>query len=113
MTGQEIVAIVGGVVGAVGGAAAWRKTHAERDNLAVDTMKDVLEEVRKEMDREKAVRGRCEQRLIIMESELQTLRANLARAEVTLSVTTRKVNLLERWMRSQGATPDSIEGYPV
>lgn len=113
MTSQEIIAIIGGAIGAVGGAAAWRKTHAERDNLAVDTMRDVLADVKQEMDREKTVRGRCEQRLVVLESELQVLRTHLARAEVTLNVTTHKVNLLERWMRAQGATPESIEGYPV
>jgi septal ring factor EnvC (AmiA/AmiB activator) len=113
MTPQEAVAVAGGAVGAVGAIVAWRKTRAEHDNLAVDTMRDVLEEVRREMDRERADRSRCEQRLLTMESELKVLRSALIRAEVTLSVTTRKVGLLERWMRAQGANPEDVEGYPV
>lgn len=113
MTPQEAVAIIGGLAGVIGGWVAWTKSHAERDNLAVDTMRDVLEEVRVELVKEREQRGRCETRLEIMAAEIKTLRMQVVRTENQVDTFARKVVVLEHWVRAQGALPEGIDGYPI
>jgi hypothetical protein len=108
MTPQEIVAIIGGAAGVVGGWVAWTKSHAERDNLAVDTMRDVLEEVRQELVKERANRGRCESRLEVMAQEIKAVRMQLVRTEGQVEVQAGKVARLELWVRAQGHDPDGL-----
>ena len=111
MTPQEAVAIVGGLAGLIGGFVAWTKSHAERDNLAVDTMRDVLEEVRNELRKEQEIRHRCETKMEIMAAEIRAVRMQLVRTENQIDANARKVAVLETWVRAQGANPEGIDGY--
>jgi septal ring factor EnvC (AmiA/AmiB activator) len=108
MTPQEIVALTGGAAGLIGGFVAWTKSHAERDNLAVDTMRDVLEEVRDQLERERVTRSRCEERLEMMAQEIKSVRVQLVRTENQVEAQAGKVARLEAWVRSQGADPEGI-----
>jgi len=112
VTPQEILALAGGAAGIVGGWFAWTKSHAERDNLAVDTMRDVLEEVRSELVKERDQRGRCEERLEIMAQEIRAVRVQLVRTENQVESQAGKVARLEAWVRAQGADPEGIHRTP-
>jgi septal ring factor EnvC (AmiA/AmiB activator) len=108
VTPQEAVALIGGAAGVIGGWFAWSKSHAERDNLAVDTMRDVLEEVRNQLAREQETRSRCEERLEMMAQEIRAVRVQLVRTENQVESQAGKVARLEAWVRAQGADPEGI-----
>lgn len=112
MTGPELIAAAGGMVGVIGAWVAWAKTKAEADQVAVETMRDVLEEVRAELVTERTHRGRCETRLETMAAEIRSVRMQLVRTENQVQNWVEKVAVLETWVRAQGHNPDIIDGYP-